>query len=599
MTAVSEATIPFSAKLSQERDGTNGIGIDDAVSELIDNSFDANARKFSLAMIPAIPTVPMNYIIALDTDGDGLSDPRILYGISRVVPKKPSGKRGLKNNGFPSAMGRLAPFSVTSFGRTGGARCSTLQFDLGNLYAEIDRRIAAGMCEYREIDATILPGVLRCSPIGSGFTEETSELLDNVLACMRASGRNYGSLTDTLQQIRNNSVRSYCLHVLQYTTFPADLEAQIVDAFKSYRFTYHKDLRSGLEMEFIGPTLPPVHNTATHACPPVDPTTAQTLIGHYEVRVPEEETDLKTATTFLALTLTTGTLPPRTCYMTWTPSTTFSFQRKTSPLSITKPSGWDTAITVGGVQRIELNVPRSEVVEDQIRRIGSSRFKSVENLQGLCLNYSGRILGPPLWNWGAKRNAGAIRIEISTTDQMAAEKYWAVQTRKHVAKYENLHPALQLMLNWLVKTIINKRITVRTAGVADWRFADFWEQLINPGHKVSTLPDPYPATTDESDAESEASASSGSSAAAALAEEVPTIVHKGPPASVPVVTHARAPPVRYSEKEVLTAFNDLKVVLNAKDLPSMIATATTNKGSYAHIMKAISTTRDWATAFVV
>jgi hypothetical protein len=600
--------------MAQEREGANGLEINHAISEFIDNSFDAGARKCSIAMIPTT-AADKNYLAVLDT-GEGMADPFALYGIGSSVTKKPAGSRGLKNYGYRAAVGRLSPASILNIARKAGTRCSTLKFDLGTLYAAIDRANATGRCNYPDIDATILSDVLCRSPL----TVEACETLDAVLAAMRAPGRDYGTMTATLQHIRNSTQPSFCLHLLEYAAFPVDLEEHLVEAFKSYCLTHYKDLRGGRELEFFGIATPALHYTAAHACDPLGPSTVPRLTGRLEFRIPVNATDTKIAPHFIGLTLTDAAAT-ETFYATCDVDTPVFRDRKGvgSPFSRCAPAGWDIAVTTS-TQALQISVPNKATETAQMNQVGSTLYDSVEDTRGVYLNYAGRILGKPLYSarWEKRRNVSALRVELSANDQVTAENYWAIQTRKHISVYENLHRALQMSLNWLVNNIIIKhRSFVNTTcgtGVADWHFSGLCQLMINQRHRETTLPvvpvpvpDPDPVTTDESDAESESSASSGSSAAAALTEEVHTIVHKGAPAAlteevhtvvhkgeaapapVPIVAHTRAAPPKFSQRDVLLKFISIHERLAAAALPTKIAAASDFKiKEYVAIMRKLA-----------
>jgi hypothetical protein len=603
MTAVSAPTPSFSHMMAQEREGSNGLEINHAISEFIDNSFDAGARKCYIALV-SVPGTSKHYLVISDT-GEGLTDPLVLYSTSRTgTVKKPAGSRGLKNYGYRAAIGRLSPTSIFNIGRKVGSRASTLKLLLGSLYAAIDRANTAGRCNYHEIDRDVLPEVQHVS-IATGLNDEAYELLDEVLASMRAPSRDYGELTATLQNIRNNAQPSYCLHIMGFDTLPADLETQIVEAFKSYKLTYYKDLVDH-ELEFFGAETPHLHYTAADACDPLGPATVPRLSCKLEFRIPEGA-DVKTAPHFIALTLTDPTTSATATFYATCTAVTQEFQDGKgagSPFTSTAPAEWELAIQTS-TQMLQISVPSNDVAKDiQENALGSSLYSSVEDMRGVYIRYVGRILGKPVYNprWEDPRNIGALRVELSADDQETAEKYWAIQTRKHVAGFDNLHKPLKFALNWIVNNIIIKKRLhtkhgLRGRGVADWRFASLCQLMLNqrlvetvPVPSISvlshTLPDPDPATTDESDAESEASASSGSSAAAALAEEVPTIVHKGEPAPapapapapVPVVAHARAAPAAGpTPKEIaqnILLLKDLLSGIPEETLTAMLANAT-------------------------
>lgn len=596
--------------MAQEREGANGLEINHAISEFIDNSFDAGARKCQLALVPVPGTTKCDLVIA--DIGEGLTDPLVLYSTSRTgTIKKPAGSRGLKNYGYRAAIGRLSPTTIFNLGRKVGSRASTLKLQLGSLYAAIDRANAAGCCNYHEIDRDILPEIQRIS-VASGLNDEAYEVLDELLAAMRAPGRDYGSLTTTIQGIRNNTQPSYCLHILRFDTLPADLETQIVEAFKSYKLTYYKDLVDH-ELEFFGAEMPHLHYTAADACDPLGPATVPRLHCKLEFRIPEG-TDIKTAPHFIGYTLTDpATSATAKFYATCTASTP-EFRDGVgagSPLTCTTPTGWDLAIKTS-TQNLLISAPSdAEARHVQTHLLGSSLYSSVEDMRGVYIRYVGRILGKPVYGaqWEDPRNVGPLRVELSADDQETAEKYWAIQTRKHVAVYENLHKPLRFALNWLVNNIIIKKrlhskLKLRGSGVTDWRFASLCRLMLNQRYVETapalpapvlthTLPDPDPATTDESDAESEASASSGSSAAAALIEDVHTIVHKGAPAPVPapvpVIAHTRAAPTKASQRDVLLEFSSICESLEEADLPSKVVSASDVKiRDYARVMRKLA-----------
>jgi hypothetical protein len=591
MTAISAPAPSFSHMMAQEREGANGLEINHAISEFIDNSFDAGARKCCIALVP-IPGTSKHYLVIADT-GEGLTDPLVLYSTSRTgTVKKPAGSRGLKNYGYRAAIGRLSPTSIFNIGRKVGSRASTLKLLLGSLYAAIDRANADGRrCNYHEIDRDVLPEVQHVS-IASGLNDEAYEVLDEVLAAMRAPSRDYGEMTTTLQGIRNNAQPSYCLHILGFDSLPADLEVHLVEAFKSYKLTYYKDLREGHEMELFGIATPHLHNTAANACDPLGPATVPRLTGKLEFRIPEGG-DVKTATHFIALTLTdTATAATATFYATCT-AVTQEFQDGKgagSPFTGTAPAEWELAIQTS-TQTLQISVPSNAVAKNiQEKDLASSLYSSVEDMRGVYIRYAGRILGKPVYNprWENPRNIGALRVELSANDQDTAEKYWAIQTRKHVAAYENLHKPLKFALNWLVNNIILKKrlhtkYGLRGSGVTDWRFAGLCQLMLNQ-RLVEILPSLV--LPDDSDGESSVSSAS-SSVADALAEDVATIVHTEPNTPLPVVTDTHTGPTPKETAQNILLLKDLLSVIPANVLAAMLADTTPIRNRN---LKTVSTT---------
>jgi hypothetical protein len=457
MSAAATTTIPFALLMGQECTGTNGFKIVDVFAEFGDNAADARSRQLTVALIPEPDTLRATLLV-FDT-GDGARDLDSLYSIGSRVVKKVPPCRGLKNYGHRAAIGRLTPDNILHITRTAGApRSSTLTFKLGELREMI--AAAPTPCDYRAIDARV-PALFGRST--GGLTDEIRDQLIALRARMAATPANYASAMAFGDSVLANTQPTFHAMVLTWEEAPATLHEEIQAAFQSYRLSYYKALQEGFEFHYLPPTpATPLHYGATDAIDPLGPPAWQRITCALEFRG-EEMAQLTIATTQLWVTPTPSSLRI-------TPSA---------------PADWAAAAVTGRATIAVAVVSSAE--EDCQKSLAGPLFEHRDNLRGLYVRYQDHILGPPLFptvGWGAVRNAGGVRVEISTTEQAFAEDYLHIPAKKHSMTYSNLHPLLQALLTRLVKQVVIKKYSYyevnRGCGVAAWDLVQFRQLLQNP-----------------------------------------------------------------------------------------------------------------------
>jgi hypothetical protein len=474
MSAAATTTIPFALLMEQECTGTNGFEIVHVFAEFADNAADAHSRQLTVALLPEPGTLRATLLV-FDT-GDGAADLDSLYSIGNRVVKKTAPCRGLKNYGHRAAIGRLTPDNILHVTRTAGApRSSTLTFKLGELREII--AAAPTPCDYRAIDARI-PTLFGRS-VG-GLTDEIRDQLTALRARMAATPANYASAMAFVDSVLANTQPTFHAMVLTWEEAPATLHEEILAAFQSYRLSYYKALQDGFEFNYLPPpAATPLHYRAADAIDPLGDAWPRITCA-LEFRGEE----------MAQLTVATATAPTAT--QLWiTPNS--------SSLRITDvaPIDW-TAAAVTGRATIAVTVV-SSAEEDAQKALAGPLFEHRDDLRGVYVRYQDHILGPPLFpavGWGAVRNAGGVRVEISTTDQAFAEDYFHIPAKKHSMTYSNLHPLLQALLTHLVKKVVIKKYSYYKVnggcGVAAWDLNQFCQQLRGEGFSSSPLPPPPP-----------------------------------------------------------------------------------------------------------
>jgi hypothetical protein len=556
--------------MSHERDGANGLSIPQAFSEWIDNSFDADATTSHTAYIPLPDGRTAIMIFDLGHGTDALFP---LYGIGTSIRRKQGGNRGLKNYGHKAAMGRFAPDLVTHVSRTTTRpRSNTLIFKLGHLYAAIDDSNSSGQpVDYRRIDENVLPFVIRATQ-NSGLTEEIRDTLTELRVAI-AGNPNYANADTFLTGVLSNTIPSYHGMVLEYSTAPDGMLAEIKDAILSYRLIYSHALIAGHSIELMAPDAADcIHIKAADAIDPLGPPAAPRIRANMQIRHSDDTTYIQFAPYV---------------FSSETPFdiTTFWFAHKhgdklfyngrtkslpAENLSVSEPPGWNT-MTIGADLTFACSVLSADADQQQKREVGSSIFKSREDMCGVYLRLMDRYLGLPVFNttdWTPKRNAGAVRIELETADAAVAERYLGVQTRKHCATYGGLAPALQLMLNWLVERVIITKYSSSKAdtrvdkkkgtspGVMDWNFSHFCSLIVN-------------TSATEGEAESDTDSSSSGSTA-----PPPVALPFEPLAETSVGSHKRSQAM--SPHHAMDSLAKLVERLHNSNLATIAPTASTN-----------------------
>jgi hypothetical protein len=501
----------LSLSKSHERDGANGLSIAQAFSEWIDNSFDAGALTSHTAYIP----LPGGRVALLYFDyGHGATELLPLYGIGASIRRKQGGHRGLKNYGHKAAMGRFAPDHVTHISRAAfSPRASTLIFNLGHLYAAIDKNKSSGQpVDYRRIDETIIPDVLRATQ-NTGLTEEIRDTMTELRTAI-AGDPNFANAETFLNGVLGSTILTYHGMFLVYATAPDGLLEELKDAINSYRLIYNQALITGHAIELMAPAENSIRIDRTNAIDPLG--SPDRIRAEIQIRHAADATYVQFSPYILSAGASTDA---ESFWFKHAPGDKIFFNGRTKYLPaenfyVSTPPDWES-MTIGGDLTFACSVLSAAEDQHQKHEVGSSIFKSREDMCGVYLQLMDRYLGLPVYNateWTPKRNAGALRIELGTDDAATAERYMGVQTRKHCATYGGMAPALQLMLNWLVERVIIAKYSSYKAdaradkkkgtspGVTEWSFPHFCRLIVNTSASEAADTDTESETGSESTA---------------------------------------------------------------------------------------------------
>lgn len=499
--SMSTSTQPYSLTAEHNRNGANGFTRYESVSEFVDNSLDANAPGHTMAAICEEES-SKGYHISYDL-GDGAQNLLSLYGIGTAVCKKRGATRGLKNYGHGAAVGRFNPARVIHVTRHSTAsRASTLIYNTGALYRAIDDAKRAGECDFRQIDAELNP----FSPTSGGLTDEIRELLQH-LQTLITSKPVYDSLANVLTKIIANEQPTFHLMIMEYEVFPEEMIAEIKDALCAYRRDYYTALVAGHYVEYLTPdgiSRADASNAVDHMGPPE----RARLAGKIELR-----SDAASATDYLHFTVAsfgTGEAPAEFWLSYRDDGMHPLFYKGTAgagPFTATQPAGWETALPVGDDEGVSFmcSVLSHKEELDQKKAIGSGLCSDLNDMRGVQLRYHDHSLGLPLYStqWEDKRNVGALRIQIATSNTDIAERFFGIKTKKHSANFDGMHPLMRRFLSWVVQRVIIKKYSHYTnyvaaprgecPGVSDWKFPYFCALMMNAKAKDPTIVKPIAA----------------------------------------------------------------------------------------------------------
>ena len=473
--------------MEEERDGASGYQISHILSEIVDNSYDAESPTIHIATIQGND----GYYTVFYDKGHGAKDLMDVFGAGAKIIKKANGKRGLKNRGGRGAAGAMTDRkSIIYVSKPVGAvGCSTLTVDFEGLYAAID---AMKMSEDRDMNNINTAAFFR-NTIGAGLTDKIRTLVQNVIL-------NTGSeqIRADMSGVLDNSTPHYFMMIARYTSQPPALESAMRDAINSYRLFYHRALEAGRSLEFY--TESPLILTGANAVDPLGSTKPR-LYGSIEFRLPPTAFDaagmiVNTAAATIHFTVENDAVAANYWLL---PNTkwTSGDRRTIEGALIAAPPEWELMIPVTRMT-YAFSVVSKEEEEEQKQSLGSLMSKT-EQLRGVYLVYIDRCLGMPVYSprWEGRRNAGGVRCEITCGGQVGAEHFWRIQNKKHSSEFEQLHPMMQAFLHLLVgRTIIDKFSNSgkkgENSGVSEWDFDKFCDMIENPA-KRAYIPPPIPA----------------------------------------------------------------------------------------------------------
>ena len=438
----------FAADFLGQINGANGMAIDAALSEFIDNSRDAGSIEFCLGLTepssataldgnlsraaasPRHSTEPESdtwHLVFCDM-GHGIKDIPAVFGLGQNTIKKSEGKTGLKNTGHLAAVSTFRPDSLTYFSKCEGVYAS-FTFDIQAMMEARDLVMSPeGSRDWKDPRLNI-GHFMQNHP--TSRTEEEVDLLDRVIRLVKSD-----TLRARFTDIRYKTGGMHFAAVYTFKNTNARMmDQEILKALNFFRLSYCTPLRNGFKIHYESLSAPITRTLdATQALSPLgDP-------------VP---------TTITASVYKAGSSVILECVLNREgQETTRSFWASASGLFQSRPVSIAPA-TLEGTLEISLTTLSKTAEDSQAATLGFP----VEDLRGIYPAFNNRILGLPYYDgksYGARRNAGGVRMLVSYTAHTIAENYMAIQSHKHKTDLGNAHPTIKKFLRDILKTTINK-----------------------------------------------------------------------------------------------------------------------------------------------
>lgn len=446
----------FAADFLGQMNGANGMSVAAALSEFVDNARDANSSEFCLAITP-VDVATRSWLMIFCDQGHGIKDLPIVFGLGQNTHKKSEGKTGLKNTGHLAAVSTFRPDSLTYYSRNDGLEapnCS-LSFDIRSMIAARDAVMGSeGSRDWK--DPRLHIGHFMQSHPRSR-TEEEIELLDQAIRLVKSD-----LIRQRLTEIRYKTGGSHFLAIYTFsnTDGPA-LDQEILKALNFYRLSYCSPLRSGFKIHYeslqpVSPTNPAVLRTLdeSSALDPLGPS-QRSSEGTPSCQRHEGPPDL--VRTYLDATVykaANDSVYLECILRRDSPGDTKTFWASGLGIIQGRPTALAGATPQGDLKITLTTIPKA--MEDaQAKEMDFP----VEDLRGVYPEFNHRILGLPFYDgkaYGARRNAGGVRILVSYTSHTIAENYMAIQSHKHKTDLGNAHPTIKKFLKDLIKIIISK-----------------------------------------------------------------------------------------------------------------------------------------------
>ncbi len=415
----------FAADFLGQINGANGMAIDAALSEFIDNSRDAGSPEFCLGLTD--PQDDTWHMIFCDL-GHGIKDIPSVFGLGQNTVKKTEGKTGLKNTGHLAAVSTFRPDSLTYFSKADN-RDASLTFDIQAMMEARDLVMGEdGTRDWKDPRLNI-GHFMQFHP--RGRTEEEVDLLDRVIRLVKSD-----TLRARFTDIRYKTGGNHFAAVYTFKNTNARMmDQEILKALNFFRLSYCTPLRDGFKIHYESLSAPITRT--------LDATQALSPLGDV------------TPTTITASVYKAGSSVLLECILNREgQETTRTFWASASGLLQGRPVSIAPA-TLEGTLEISLTTVSKTVEDSQAATLGFP----VEDLRGIYPAFNNRILGLPYYDgksYGARRNAGGVRILVSYTAHAIAENYMAIQSHKHKTDLGNAHPTIKKFLRDILKTTINK-----------------------------------------------------------------------------------------------------------------------------------------------
>ena len=421
--------------MDEER--ANGFSLQDSVSELVDNAFDANSPSIIFAVIKILSS----FVLLIFDTGDGIKDLMTLYSCSDKIIKKSEGKRGLKNRGHRGAVGALRGNSVKYVSRSADStHSSTLDIALHDMFSSIDRTKTSIDRNIGSVDAS----KFFKNNVEMGLTDKMRTFLTECKNCST-----YPEVNEFLESILLNKLDHYFLMAVCYSEKPH--ESELSHVMNSFRRTYAKDLLSGKQLKLYTLDIKYQYCLTTESAVPFLGNKSPKLSVQIEMYLPKSSFTsdgvIIDSTTGLIMKITIEENKMWFNDQHWDGkrdrATYSSFMNRDDYQSVSPP--------------VMLEIVGQSSEEEKECNV-TENGNPIEESRGILFNYNGRALGVPIKNkkWGASRNWGGIRAELICNSQVFAEKFLNIQTKKNSMNFDVMHKLIQSFLNLFFNTTILK-----------------------------------------------------------------------------------------------------------------------------------------------
>lgn len=517
----------------QEIGGANGLTITAAQTELFDNSLDAESQFTTCVTTRLSSATQKCYKVDFD-HGEGVADLGSLLNLSSEVKKKSVGKRGLKNKGHRSALGRFNPAHITYVSKVAGSKPTFLEFDLGKMIAAW-KQAEKGSRNYRDVDhRAYMQSTRSC-------TDDIRSRLEDVITLVTDE-----TIKGQLQSILDGKTEHFFIQIMEYSSLPEDLEEELKVCMNSCQLYYYQALRNGKEFNYLPSDGHLVRLCKKDALNPLgDHSKFQRLLSEVEIRVINDGTLLQIK---IGVEGITPEDERKTFWLTDSPSLIKDKRCKTILLQ-SEPTPWADALSSTTI------TIRTSCISDEEQTVQTTAFKSKKDiLRGLYCQFMDRILGLPFFPWAALRNVGGIRAEVHFTDHVAAEKYMAIQCEKHRTDLTNSPRIMLKLFEHLVWKIAEaySHTGTRTAhsGITEWNLNEAFTVITESADEKKKKAEAEKAAAERAAAERAAAAAAEEAAAEEAAVEEAAAEEAAPEEAAPeeAIAEEAAPEVAAEEK---------------------------------------------------
>jgi hypothetical protein len=498
----------FSLRVGQNINGGNGYGIEQAVPEEWDNSWDAGSNIVIHIATPYNETYGKSFFLTVDL-GRSTPDPRSILGVGREIKKKSDGDIGLKIAGAFNSLCRYNPNEFHAFCKVPSApEVKIMSYDFGDHVRKINEIMEHGSRDYRDVDRWMDEAQVVRDAVSYRNDISDHPVIQEVINTIQND-----KMKGILRRIISGGESNYSLFLRVYNgPLPADIPEGIYNTLTLGKMFYYKQLMMGKEIMYLAPDNTLHHRMAADAINPLGD-----IIQFPWVRVEMNVYELPDGICLRAALHIEDSrgisAASKIFYITDSQELIADGRKKLKV--IIDGIAWPQP---NSVNRGEMSLRISCISQAAQNAQKMTLGVGVDSLRGLYCDYN-RILGLPYWNsgkdsWGYQRNSSGIRAVLSFTTQYIAEKMVAILCEKQRTNLTNAHPVLKKLFDMVINTII-KKYSMNTRptsipGVKEWNLNLLYSQIT--GTPFPTPPPP-PADDETTDSESDSDASSVSSAA--------------------------------------------------------------------------------------